>query len=321
MFTTPQAFKKARRQHLKTTRNRDDTVDLDWTPFRAAEKRYKARFPPPDLSDVLDLLALVDAETVDGTGDGWLGRPYAVECKEISSKVYIVPSIPGTPWPCIRILMQDIHVAGLVLLPSFVSSEEQKELVRWSLRDQARHPNGTNLDAHYILPQDGLWNSYLDSRMDENQEIVIQPQSSSGQSPSTVPEELPGPRKLIDNTPAAVDNFALLSDSPKPLPSPSPTVRPAAPSVLLKKLRWANIGWHYHWGSKQYDFSRGTGTIQASVRDLCKRAVAMVSWEQVFEFGNDANWGEGGPDWKSWGETYGVPSLLHTIRNNHGLVL
>lgn len=29
--------------------------DSEWTPFRAAEKRFKVRFPPPDLTDVLDL--------------------------------------------------------------------------------------------------------------------------------------------------------------------------------------------------------------------------------------------------------------------------
>jgi len=50
-----QAFKKARRQHIKTTKNRNCDVDATWTPFRAAEKKYKARFPPPDLSTVLDL--------------------------------------------------------------------------------------------------------------------------------------------------------------------------------------------------------------------------------------------------------------------------
>jgi alkylated DNA repair protein alkB family protein 1 len=40
---------------LKTTKNRSKDIDAEWTPFRAAEKKYKARFPPPDLSHVLDL--------------------------------------------------------------------------------------------------------------------------------------------------------------------------------------------------------------------------------------------------------------------------
>jgi alkylated DNA repair protein alkB family protein 1 len=95
MFPSPdsQAYKKTRRQHLKTTRNRDNTVDSEWTPFRSAEKRYKARFPPPDLSDVLDL----------GSDSGaLLGRADAVECTEPSpmvdgKRVCIVPRVPGIP--------------------------------------------------------------------------------------------------------------------------------------------------------------------------------------------------------------------------------
>lgn len=51
---TPE-YRKAQRQHLRTTRNRPPTVDHDWSPFRASEKKFKARFPPPDLSNVLDL--------------------------------------------------------------------------------------------------------------------------------------------------------------------------------------------------------------------------------------------------------------------------
>ncbi|KAJ7285929.1 hypothetical protein C8J57DRAFT_1286275 [Mycena rebaudengoi] len=40
------AYKKAKRQYLNSTQKRPAAVDLDWTPFRAAEKRFK-------MSDVL----------------------------------------------------------------------------------------------------------------------------------------------------------------------------------------------------------------------------------------------------------------------------
>ena len=51
-------IQKAQKQHLKATKNRklDFDPSLEWTPFRAAEKRFKARFPLPDSSsDILDL--------------------------------------------------------------------------------------------------------------------------------------------------------------------------------------------------------------------------------------------------------------------------
>ena len=98
-----QAYKKARRQHLKTTRNRDNVVDLGWTPFRAAEKRYKAHFPPPDLSQVLDL-ATLDKTRADEVANGaYCGRYDAISVRElepndsndVQSKVYAVTRIPG----------------------------------------------------------------------------------------------------------------------------------------------------------------------------------------------------------------------------------
>jgi alkylated DNA repair protein alkB homolog 1 len=89
------AHKKARRQYLRTTRNRGEGVESEWTPFRTAEKRFKARFPPPDLLDVLDLTPSEEG--------GLSGRLDAVECRQLpprsdgksDGKVFVVPSIPG----------------------------------------------------------------------------------------------------------------------------------------------------------------------------------------------------------------------------------
>lgn len=94
------AYKKARRKYKKSTKHRPDSVDAEWTAFRAAEKRFKARFPPPDLSSVLDL-ALDDLDRRDGIEKGWWrGRADAVEVREVAVKGgrrgYAFPQIPGT---------------------------------------------------------------------------------------------------------------------------------------------------------------------------------------------------------------------------------
>ena len=193
-----------------------------------------------------------------------------------------------------------------MLLPSFVSPKEQKELVRWSLRDQARHPNETNLDTHYTLPKDGLWNAHLTAMQDPSSEALVQPRLSS-ELPSA--SDHPGPRKLIDNTPAAPDNFITLSTSFKTPAMPSPTALLSPPSALLPRLRWANIGWTYHWGSKQYNFSKGRVEVDPQVHKVCKSAVGVVDWSQVFGPGDNAQadgWGEAGPDWLTWDDTYGI---------------
>lgn len=89
------AYKKAKRQYIKATKNRKDITETDWTPFRAAEKKYKARFPPPDLSNVLDL-ALLDPNRVDEISQGvWTGRANAAVYEFIGKNVVTIPRIPG----------------------------------------------------------------------------------------------------------------------------------------------------------------------------------------------------------------------------------
>lgn len=99
------AYKKAKRQYIKTTKNRSKDIFAEWTPFRSAEKKYKARFPPPDLSHILDLASTTsDAETlVSGCSLYCNGveikplpqsestSPYATNV----CKAFAVPSVPG----------------------------------------------------------------------------------------------------------------------------------------------------------------------------------------------------------------------------------
>lgn len=186
----------------------------------------------------------------------------------------------------------------MVLLPAFVSPQDQRRLVRWSLRDHARHPNETNLDAHYLLPPEGVWNAHLQSRTAGTESPLIRTRVSLDREPSSS-----GPRQLIANDPASVTNFSSLQSLPKLPPEPSTTVSDCIASDLVSKLRWANIGWSYHWGSKQYNFSKGKGEIDPFLRDLCRCAVSVVPWKEVFDEDDLNGWGE--DDWRTWKETYG----------------
>ncbi|KAJ7273622.1 hypothetical protein B0H12DRAFT_1090244 [Mycena haematopus] len=281
---TSPAYKKAKRQYLNSTRNRKRTVELDWTPFRAAEKRFKARFPPPDLSDVLDLALLDKLRTLksrwhlEGTSNVLDYRELIPKDSPSNIKAYTIPRIPG-----------------LVLLPGFLSHEKQKELVRWSLADHARYPNETNLDIHYILPNEGLWTVCERVRRDPSQDIPVQPRASTCKLPPAA-QEVPGPRQLVNNTPATPDNFVELHATPKLPSSPSATAQPTPASALLPKLRWANIGWFYHWGTKQYDLTKGKVKIDP--------AVHAVDWDQVYDPSDTCDWGESGPEWKTWNQDY-----------------
>jgi len=96
---TPE-YKKAQRQYLKATKNRPANIDQEWTPFRAAEKRFKARFPPPDLSTVLDLACRDESRLQEIEEGVWMGCSNAIECIDISggnTRAYTVPQVPGAP--------------------------------------------------------------------------------------------------------------------------------------------------------------------------------------------------------------------------------
>ena len=98
---TSREFKRARRHHYKSTKNRDGDTDIDWTPFRAAEKKYKARFPPPELSGALDLALLDTRRHADIERTGWKGRPDVAQVKEVdldvtgTRRAFAVVDVPG----------------------------------------------------------------------------------------------------------------------------------------------------------------------------------------------------------------------------------
>ncbi|KAI0293455.1 hypothetical protein BC826DRAFT_384472 [Russula brevipes] len=291
---TSREYKRARRHHHKTTKNRAEGLETEWTPFRAAEKKYKARFPPPDLSDVLDLALLDEVRSSEIARGGWKGRADAVSTREIgiedarattarTRKAFTVSCIPG-----------------LVILPSFVSEDAQRNLIRWSLCEHARHPNETNLDTHYLIPTPGLWSTFLHSP-----ETIVQPRAPS--LPTSPLPDTPGPRHLISNTPASSATFSLLMNTPRHPPAPSAHAQPLSTAELLPRLRWANIGWSYHWGTKQYDFTREVQPVGEPLRKVCIEVVRSIRWHDVFG-PLDAEpldgWGDDGPDWQTWKETY-----------------
>jgi alkylated DNA repair protein alkB homolog 1 len=93
--------KKAEKRYLSSLKNRDQSVEAQWTPFRAAEKYYKTRFPLPDLSKVLDL-ALLDPNRIQEIQSGfWKGTANPDIYRDVSgsgpshANIYTIPSVPG----------------------------------------------------------------------------------------------------------------------------------------------------------------------------------------------------------------------------------
>lgn len=175
------------------------------------------------------------------------------------------------------------------------------------------------MDTHYILPEDGLWNAWTAARVDSSHDFLVQPKAAI--KPPAVAPVPSGPRQLVNNEAASPETFETISTTPKPAQEPSPTVQPCLLSSLLYKLRWANIGWFYHWGTKQYDFTKGKGTIDERLRYVCLEAVRTIDWAEVHGV-NDGDWGPNGPDWDTWDQTYGMAqaSVRDTYSDTHAII-
>ena len=292
------AYKKAKKLYEKSLRNRpSEQVSADRTRFRTAEKKFKTRFPPPDLSDVLDLALLDPARSDEILNGVWKGNPAALSCERI--EVRLDDGLPKSAY------VFNSH-PGFVYLPNLLSHQKQRDLVRWSLKDHARHPNETNLDTHYILPEEGLWNAHLRSTEPRLDVPDVQPKASAPDIDlSAFMPSVAGPRQMISNVAASKDNVGslTLNAAAQPPMAPSPTTAATSPSKLLPKLRWANIGWFYHWGTKQYDFTRGKIDVAPGIKSLCQSIVRGVDWKRVF---GDLHLESDAEDWKTWPETYGT---------------
>lgn len=164
-------------------------------------------------------------------------------------------------------------------MPNFLSHQEQRDLVRWSLVKQARFPNRTNLDTHYLVPKEGIWNTYLRGLQTKLNDQIIMPQLPVDGLHSTPS----GPRQLISNQPGSLIALESKKMESIPLPPPKTISKPITCTALLPKLRWANIGWFYHWGIKQYDFSRGKEEVDANIKSICKKAIKSVDWHELYK--------------------------------------
>ncbi|KAL5637017.1 hypothetical protein ACGC1H_000856 [Rhizoctonia solani] len=106
-------------------------------------------------------------------------------------------------------------------------------------------------------------------------------------------------RTLVENAPGSLDHL-----QPKLAPMPSSSLPPSTVSQLIPKLRWSNIGLHYHWGTKSYDFEREKVPFPEDIKDICVNAVKRVEWKDVWEGVADGMEWKDGVDWDLWERTY-----------------
>ncbi|KAK9765061.1 hypothetical protein K7432_006905 [Basidiobolus ranarum] len=218
---TASKFKSKRQEKLALKNAKSKGSFVNQTAFRTCERIYRTRLPPPDLSNAIDLINL-ENNTQEN-----LDRLVKVELKHDLAQ--LSPFFGESKGEKAKVCYTLKDFPGVVLIPKAFSEDAQRNIIKSCLRDHSKHPNLSNLDTHYEVPDEGIWKLH---------EKVFKGELSP-QDPSCIV-----PLKDKTNT---EDGVGVYEDSPK-----ETNLVLLPPSQLIRRLRWITCGYQYDWLEKKY---------------------------------------------------------------------
>ncbi|KAI9145266.1 hypothetical protein BKA69DRAFT_1035405 [Paraphysoderma sedebokerense] len=164
--------KKFLPKSVRNSQKLDPSTFVNQTPFRTVERRYKSKNQLLDLSDVIDISLLNDANWKKTSGK-------EIEWTKIVRKVVLgrqvgqavlnrLDSIIPREKDWEDFLNAEIGLfgyqfdgfPGLTYIPNPFPPSFHRYVIKRCLRDYTLPPNTSNLTTHYDLPPDGLWTVY-----------------------------------------------------------------------------------------------------------------------------------------------------------------
>ncbi|KAF9290479.1 hypothetical protein BGZ68_006976 [Mortierella alpina] len=272
--------RQAERNREVTAAKRSETR----TPFREAELQFLSRHPPPDYSKALDFRQPADVLLADPKIKQ---IPLRKQMGHFSELFGIHPPSTAVQQQEYAYLHED-H-PGLIYIPKAFTPAAQRTLIKACLKDYSQHPNKSNLDTHYIVPDSGIWrlheNVFTGKQSLDDPTVYVQRKAaadanaggygsdddddddnnnkdkddakdtSASSAQPRKKSKLPQPSvrtlvPIIDGTPAVPENI------PKVDPEPSAQVPILPPAQLVRRMRWITLGYQYHWPSKTYHFDQ-----------------------------------------------------------------
>ncbi|KAI9493648.1 hypothetical protein BDB00DRAFT_763199 [Zychaea mexicana] len=189
---------------------------VNQAPFRYAERNFKSRVPPPDFSKVVDL----DHRDSNDPRIIQIPLPQKLVSPHFAredSNAFLLKDIPG-----------------LIIIQNPFTDKAQRHFIRQCLSLYSQAPNTSNLDTHYTIPADGLWNLCEREHRGELEEGYCIPRKDRTTEQDASSDE----------------------EKKKQDPPPVETVPLMPPSQLIYKMRWITLGYQYHWPTKTYHFDR-----------------------------------------------------------------
>ncbi|KAJ3269420.1 hypothetical protein HDV01_001418 [Terramyces sp. JEL0728] len=158
---------------------------------------------------------------------------------------------------------------GLYYIPNAIPVEMQKSIVKEALEEWVRPPNVCNLDSHFHLNPNGVWNEYVEWMGSDSAEPKVKKRNFDTEipadqyAPPSRKEEIP---KVDCNTcklTAELKKNPLVSilDKETNVIIDAPVTKMSSNddqniTQVLSRLRWCTLGHQYNWSIKEYHFDR-----------------------------------------------------------------
>ncbi|KAJ3306621.1 hypothetical protein HDV03_004761 [Kappamyces sp. JEL0829] len=184
-------------------------------------------------------------------------QTFVLDCWGRQRTAYSIPSFPG-----------------LWLVKDALSHEMQLQIAREALEQWAKPPNISNLDSHFQLSVEGIWNQYTAWRQKKTDAAPLVKKRHF--APAPLPETHDG--KLCELKKQRVYSVydkesGLTIDSPVDYMIRDDDVE--LPKVL-NRLRWVTLGHQYDWSKKEYHFDR-VPPFPASLERISRQIVELTS--------------------------------------------
>ncbi|EXX51942.1 uncharacterized protein OCT59_023028 [Rhizophagus irregularis] len=272
MISSKAQYKSKRQQKLEQRQSQSKPfTHSTQTPFRDAERNFKSRLPPPNFDNVIDFYNLdlssdeikskivkIELKVELGKDDDEEKENIFGDYNELKEEKEIIKGERR-----IAYVVKDLP--GFIFIPNPFTPEAQKNIIKRCLKDFAKYPNKNNLDTHYVLPKEGLWNLHekiINGELDKNDSRCVVPLKASVTGQNSLYEEEIDAKQEITQKECPQKSLVEKEYQEKEEreekgePLPSSGVPILSPSELIKKLRWITLGYQYHWATKTYHLDK-----------------------------------------------------------------
>ncbi|KAJ3060527.1 hypothetical protein HK102_009460 [Quaeritorhiza haematococci] len=141
-------------------------------------------------------------------------------------------------------------VPGLLVIPNPFTPSAQRRIIKACLKSYSRYPHLTNLDKHYDVPKEGLWEPFEDWTRKASSRSSTKGSESGGEEGEPMVRLK---RNKHAQSEAGNASNGTTNDQAEQLDTP--LLKDLPISLAVHRWRWALLGLSYDWSKKEYSSS------------------------------------------------------------------